>query len=156
MKIDLQKKPIIGDPGIATLGGKLGGCGAGGCPLRGRGTGLASSFLNTGGGGCLGCKRSAATYSVGVSQCGAPGGYFNEFVGPEYGNVGMQSSVSGCASGACGGGATVDYGGSYGGGAAYPTQAAPQIGLGGPTVGGEVQGIVNQAVQGAIDAAIAN
>ena len=83
-------------------------------------------------------------------------GYFNEFVGPEYGNVGMQSSVSGCASGACGGGATVDYGGSYGGGAAYPTQAAPQIGLGGPTVGGEVQGIVNQAVQGAIDAAIAN
>ena len=90
MKIDLQKKPIIGDPGIATLGGKLGGCGAGGCPLRGRGTGLASSFLNTGGGGCLGCKRSVPTYSVGVSQCGAPGGYFNEFVGPEYGNVGMQ------------------------------------------------------------------
>ena len=154
------------------VGGKLGGCGAGGCPLRGRGTGLASSFLNTGGGGCLGCKRSAPSYAVdyvpvtvapSVSQCGSPGGYFNEFVGAEYGNAGMQSSVSGCASGTCGGGAPVDlggYDGGYGGGmiqdmgAGY--SAAPQMGYGQPTLGGEVQGIVNQAVQGAINGAMTN
>ncbi len=61
-----------------------------------------SMFSRNGGCGCgkLRCKsrRSAA-------NCGEPCGYFNEAVGHEYGNTGMQSSVSGCMSGY--GGATV-------------------------------------------------
>ena len=165
--------PTCGHGGYK-LGGKLGGgCGlggGGGCKLRGRGTGLASSFLNTGGGGCLSCKRSAPNYAVNyvpvtvapsVSQCGSPGGYFNEFVGPDYGNAGFQSSVSGCASGACG---YNSYGSapeaSYGGGfvqdAGLGQSFDATFGGGQPMAGTEVQGIVNQAVQGAIQGAISN
>ena len=161
--VAVQAGPSCGHGGCK-LGGKLGGggCSLGGhgghgeCKLRGRGTGLFSGFLNTSGGGCLSCKRGAAP-SVPVTvapQCGAPGSYFNEFVGPEYGNAGIQSSVSGCATGACGcasgncGGhvaAPIDLG--YGGGQVHGAD------LGGQAAGPEVQGIVNQAVQDAVQGA---
>ena len=125
-------------------GGHGGGCRLGGgrpsCGLKGRGTGLFSRLFNNyggggigGGGGCCLSRHRAPSYSVNyvpvtfqasASQCGSTGSYFNEFVGPEYGTTGMQSSVSGCATGACGGGSYqggFDLGGgagmSYGGGA---------------------------------------
>jgi len=47
---------------------------------------------------------SCSYLTSGCDSCGSQGGYFNEAVGYEYGNDGMQSYVSGSLTGACGGG----------------------------------------------------
>lgn len=163
-----------------------GGCGHGGCKLGG----LKSKL----GGGCLSCKRSAPSYSVDYvpvqveqpqtfDQCGSAGGYFDGFVGADYGNVGLQSSVSGCATGSCGGGyaapadlgysapADLGYSGGltpeqnahYGGGVSQDLGGSAGFsgqsilgGGSGTSVQPQVQGIVNEAVQGALDGAIGN
>ena len=188
--------------GVVSHGCKLfgggGGCrllgGGGGCRLRGRGTGLFSRLFNksAGGGGCCLSRNRAPSYSVNyvpvtfqasASQCGSTGSYFNEFIGPEYGTTGMQSSVSGCATGECGGAnydGGFDLGGaadmSYGGGAVdmgydggysqgagavdYGQQSYGQQTYGagadfgmGQSVGGQVQNIVGQAITDAVQGA---
>jgi hypothetical protein len=47
---------------------------------------------------------SCSYLTSGCDSCGSCGSYFNEAVGYEYGNGGMQSCVSGSLTGACGGG----------------------------------------------------
>lgn len=174
--------------------GAGGGCrlfgGGGGCRARGRGTGLFSKFMNMGGGGggcCFRRNRGGSTgYAVdyvpvafqsSASQCGSNDAYFNEFVGHEYGTSGMQSVVSGCATGACGGGynapaASMSYGGgqaqdmsygtgavdmghsqgmNYGGGAIdYGQQAIGAGGMGGQPMPEQAKSIIGQAVSDAI------
>ncbi len=101
----------------SSIGGGFGGsygssCGRGGC-LRG-GCGVKGRFFNK-----MMARHSANSYvgfastdacsscsylSSGCDSCGSCGSYFNEAVGYEYGNGGMQSYVSGALTSACGGG----------------------------------------------------
>jgi len=114
-------------------GGGYGG-GHGGCRLFSRfgGGGFLTRLLG-GVGGCLcrGSQTAAPSYAVNyvpvtfqasANECGTSGSYFNEFVGPEYGTAGIQSAVSGCATGACGGSVMTGYqnaGGYQDAGAGY-------------------------------------
>lgn len=152
-----------------------GGCGLfGGCRLRGRGTGLFARLFSRSGGGCCLSRNLAPSYSVNyvpvtfqasASQCGANNAYFDEFIGPEYGTTGMQSSVSGCATGACGassydggfdlGGAPdMGYSGGHSQGAVdYGQQsyeAGADFGMGKSVVDGQVQNIVGEAITDAL------
>ena len=190
---DCNTGVVSGGHGGCKLFGGGGGCrlfGGGGrpsCGLKGRGTGLLSRLFNShagGGGGCCLSRNRAPSYSVNyvpvtfqasASQCGSNNAYFNEFIGPEYGTTGMQSSVSGCATGACGGGVSYntgfDLGGaadmSYGGGYSQGAEAVDfgqqsfgqqSYGAGadfgmGQSVGGQVQNIVGQAITDAVQGA---
>jgi len=87
-------------------------CGRGGC-LRG-GCGVKGKFFNKmlnfhsqnafTGFSSTDAYSSCSYLTSGCTSCGSNGGYFNEAVGYEYGNGGMQSYVSGALTGACGGG----------------------------------------------------
>ena len=89
------------------------GCGGGGCKLFGKlhgGCGGGCYDIGWGGGGYdVGYGGGQQIFTQSVGDCGSCGAYFNEAVGPEYGTAGMQSVVSGCATGACGGGYDMGY-----------------------------------------------
>lgn len=88
---------------LSRVGGLLnrgGGCGCVGGKLRG----LFARLGNVGCGNSCGCGNgfslrglfSGRLFSRSAACCGEPCSYFNEAVGYEYGNAGMQSCVSGC------------------------------------------------------------
>jgi hypothetical protein len=77
----------------------VGGCLSGGCggKLRGKLKNRKSSC------GCdAPVSECSSCLSGACDSCGSCGGYFNEAVGYEYGNGGMQSYVGGSLTGACG------------------------------------------------------
>ncbi len=83
-----------------------GGCLSGGCGIKGRifNNALARHSRNAYAGFASSDACSSCSFlSGGCDNCGSCGGYFDQAVGYEYGNGGMQSCVSGCLTGACGG-----------------------------------------------------
>lgn len=92
------KQKLAARGGCGKRGGCLtGGCGGGG-KLRGRLKGRNQSSC--------GCEAPVSECSTCLSgacdSCGSCGGYFNQAIGYEYGNGGMQSYVGGSLTGACG------------------------------------------------------
>ena len=70
-----------------------------GCSLFGSGCGCDDDPCDD---ACkLGGLRDKMRFSAIASKCGCRNSFFSGAIGPEYGNTGMQSCVSGCATNAC-------------------------------------------------------
>ena len=134
------------------LRGKLGnhgGCG-GGCNMGGKLRGL---FAGRSCGSKIG-----GLFQRSQKDCGCAGAYFGESVGYDYGNAGMQSCVSGCATNACGGPATMmsapanDCGGCSNGASIMGGVPAGEVYMGTHDPTANAQEIPAEAVQDAADA----
>ena len=83
--------------GFGSMFGGAGGHGGGGFLAR-----LRAKFSGGGcGGGCF-SKRSRGAFATSQACVGTTNNYFGEMVGADYGNVGMQSTVSGMTNDCCG------------------------------------------------------
>ncbi len=153
-------------------GRRGGGCGSG-CGILSGFKAFVAKLKNRGGGyGCGGgggrsCKLfsrlhsrhaapSVAYVNTGFVQsdcgCGDTGAYFDQAIGYDYGNAGMQSAVAGC--GSCDGGMSSSYGMPADQGAVYGDSYGQTIYNGGEIHGQTIQGeAVDAAATGAEAAA---
>lgn len=92
-KLGGKLKGMFASTPMGTPCGTASSCGGGcGCKLGGKLKGL---FSGLGSKSCGGCRL----FSRSRNECGCSGAYFNEAVGYEYGNAGLQSCVAGCSAG---------------------------------------------------------